>query len=272
MFDVPGARLHTEVRGDGPVLLLIHGGNGDSATYDGVAGPLSELFTVVTYVRRGFVRSPLDAPPDDAARIATDADDAAALITHHGSPAFVFGSSSGAIVALDLVSRHPGLVRAAVVHEPPIIEFLDDPGAWSARFADVRATYASSGLGPALAQFAEAVGMGRPAAEVDAGSPERQAMMERLPDNMAFWFEHEFESYPTYRTDLRALEAVGERLVLAGGRDSRAAGAMPYLTIVGLGQQLGLEIVDFPGGHLGNREHPAEFAAQLGELLLRSGR
>ncbi len=38
---VPGARLHTEVRGEGPVLLLIHGGNGGKASYDGIAGPLA---------------------------------------------------------------------------------------------------------------------------------------------------------------------------------------------------------------------------------------
>jgi pimeloyl-ACP methyl ester carboxylesterase len=227
---------------------------------------------VVTYVRRGFVRSPLDAPPDDAARIETDAADAAALITHHGAPAFVFGSSSGAIVALDLATRHPELVRAAVAHEPPILELLDDPKAWAARFAGIHATYTSAGLWPAMAQFAQAVGLTRPTAEAEIVSPERVALMERLPDNMAFWFEHEFDSYPAYRIDLRKLEALGDRLVLAGGRDSREAAAMPYLPNVGLAQQLGLTIVDFPGGHTGYTEHPAEFASQLGELLLRPGR
>jgi acetyltransferase/esterase len=269
MFEVPGALLHTEVRGDGPVLLLIHGGNGDNASFDGIAGPLAEHFTVVTYVRRGFVRSPLDAPPDDAARIATDVADAAALIEHHGAPAFVFGSSSGAIVALDLVTRHPELVRVTVVHEPPILELLDNPEEWAERFAAIHATYTSAGLGPALMQFGEAVGLTRP---TEDASPAPVAVMERLPANMAFWFEHEFDTYPAYRADLRKLEAAGDRLVLAGGRDSRAARAMPYLPNVGLAQQLGLEIVDFPGGHVGYTEHPAEFASQLGDLLLRSGR
>jgi acetyltransferase/esterase len=271
-FVVPGARLHTEVRGDGPVLLLVHGGNGDNACFDEIAGPLAAHFTVVTYVRRGFVRSPMDAPPDDAARIATDVADAAALITHHGAPAFVFGSSSGAIVALDLVTRHPELVRVAVIHEPPILELLADPAAWAARFTAVHATYSSAGLWSAMAQFGEAIGLTRPAPGVTDMSPEEAAMMARLPDNMAFWFAHELETYPAYRTDLRKLEAAGDRLVLAGGRDSRTADAMPYLPNVGLAAQSGHEIVDFPGGHIGYTEHPAEFASQLGELLLRSGR
>jgi Predicted hydrolases or acyltransferases (alpha/beta hydrolase superfamily) len=91
-----------------------------------------------------------------------------ALIARHGGgPAYVFGSSSGAIVALDLVTRHPDLVSTAVVHEPPILELLDDPDAWVARFAGIFATYQTAGLWPAMAQFGQAVGL-------QAGRPLRQ--------------------------------------------------------------------------------------------------
>jgi pimeloyl-ACP methyl ester carboxylesterase len=76
-----------------------------------------------------------------------------------GGPACVFGSSSGAIVTLDLVTRHPDLVSTAVVHEPPILELLYDPGAWADRFAGIFATYQRDGLWPAMAQFGQAVGL-----------------------------------------------------------------------------------------------------------------
>jgi len=80
-------------------------------------------------------------PVDDANRISADVEDAVALIARRGGgPACVFGSSSGAIVTLDLVTRHPDLVSTAVVHEPPILELLDDPDAWAARFAGIFAT------------------------------------------------------------------------------------------------------------------------------------
>jgi pimeloyl-ACP methyl ester carboxylesterase len=70
--------------------------------------------------RRGFTRSPLLAPVEGHARIAADADDARRLIAHlGGGPAHVFGSSSGAIVVLELVARHPEAVATAVAHEPP---------------------------------------------------------------------------------------------------------------------------------------------------------
>jgi pimeloyl-ACP methyl ester carboxylesterase len=174
---VPGARLYTETRGSGPLLLMIVGGNGDPTSYAGVADRLAARRTVVSWVRRGFVRSPLDAPPppDTAGRLAADVADAAALIRAHGAPATsdtaggsgadgfgaeVFGSSSGAIVTLELMARHPALVRTAVVHEPPTLDLLPDPQEWRDRFAAIAATYAQRGTGPAMAEFAAAVGLG----------------------------------------------------------------------------------------------------------------
>ncbi len=270
-FPVSGAQLYTETRGAGPLLLFVVGGNGDPAVFSGVAGRLAGDFTVVTYARRGFARSPVDGPVDDANRIFADVEDAVALIARHGGgPACVFGSSSGAIVTLDLVTRHPDLVSTAVVHEPPILELLDDPDAWVARFAGIFATYQTAGLWPAMAQFGQAVGLpGGPAAP-PAGvgvAPEIAAMLARTEDNMTFWMEHEFRQYPAYHPDLDALAAVAEKIVPAGGRDSREKGNMPFLPVVTLAGRLGRAITEFPGGHVGYAENPGDFAAQLGRLL-----
>lgn len=270
-FPVPGAQLYTETRGDGPLLLFVVGGNGDPAVFSGVADRLAGDFTVVSYARRGFARSPVDGPVDDANRIVTDVEDAVALIDRHGGgPARVFGTSSGAIVVLDLVTRHPGLVRTAVVHEPPVLEFLDDPGTWAARFAGIFATYETAGLWPAMAQFGQAVGLaGGPAAPPPGteAPPEIAAMLARAEGNMTFWMEHEFRQYPAYHPDLGALAAVAEKIVPAGGRDSREQGTMPFLPVVTLAGRLGRDIAEFPGGHVGYAEHPGDFAAELGRLL-----
>src|SRR2546430_8045246 len=72
---VPGATLHYEVRGTGPVLLLICGGVYDAAGYAGLAAQLADRYTVVTYDRRGNSRSPLDGPPEPQ-QMAVHADDA----------------------------------------------------------------------------------------------------------------------------------------------------------------------------------------------------
>src|SRR3954447_13536612 len=123
---VPGATLYYEVRGAGPVLLLICGGNTDADIFARAAGQLAGDYTVVTYDPRGNSRSPLDGPPY-AQRIEEHSDDARRLLVEVATgPSAVFGSSSGAIVGLDLVSRHPELVARLVAHEPPMVEVLPD--------------------------------------------------------------------------------------------------------------------------------------------------
>lgn len=61
---VPGATLHYETLGSGPVLLLIPGGAGDAGLYAGMAPELATRYTVVSYDPRGLSRSPLDGPAD----------------------------------------------------------------------------------------------------------------------------------------------------------------------------------------------------------------
>src|SRR5215467_3991788 len=59
---VPGANLHYEVRGSGPILLLIHPAGGDARAFDAIAGKLAGRYTVMAYDRRGLSRSRLGGP------------------------------------------------------------------------------------------------------------------------------------------------------------------------------------------------------------------
>ena len=93
---VPGATLHYEVRGTGPVLLLIPGGPADSSVFAPIRSVLSERYTVVTYDPRGLSRSTLDDEPQDIS-VQTFADDAHELLAAiNTEPAYVLGSSGGA--------------------------------------------------------------------------------------------------------------------------------------------------------------------------------
>jgi len=47
-LDVPGARLYYEIRGSGPLLLLL-GSPMDSGGFAGVAAELADSYTAVTY-------------------------------------------------------------------------------------------------------------------------------------------------------------------------------------------------------------------------------
>ncbi len=48
---VPGASLSYEVRGSGPLLLLIGGGAGGAGDWNGFFNSLTDAYTVVTYDR-----------------------------------------------------------------------------------------------------------------------------------------------------------------------------------------------------------------------------
>jgi hypothetical protein len=83
--------------------------------------------------------------------------------------------------------------------------------------------------------------------------------------NVSFWMEHELRQYPRHELDLDALAAAKDRLVLASGAESR--GLLPYRPNEVLSDRLGVDVVEFPGGHLGYMQHPVEFGAQLHDVL-----
>ena len=115
-YRVNGTTLYTEVRGSGRALLMIHAGAEDAEEYRPIAERLTE-FTVVTYDRRGTLRSGRDDWPGQGS--VQHADDAAALLRALGlRDVLVFGGSSGGNIALQLALRHPALVWRALVWEP----------------------------------------------------------------------------------------------------------------------------------------------------------
>jgi pimeloyl-ACP methyl ester carboxylesterase len=127
ILDVPGARLYYEVHGSGLPLVMVPGASGEAGSFSKVTAHLAEHYAVVTYDRRGFSRSQLDGPQDYDRRLATDADDARRLLEHLGEkPATVLGSSSGGIVALEVLVHHPSVVRTLVPFEPPAVRLLPD--------------------------------------------------------------------------------------------------------------------------------------------------
>ncbi|MGW7098869.1 alpha/beta fold hydrolase [Streptomyces sp. NPDC054838] len=273
---VHGATLHYEVRGRGPLLLLIPGGTGDAASIAGVADDLAAEYTVATYDPRGMSRSALD-DPDAEQHVAEHADDAFRLLEliSPGEPARVFGSSSGAITALHLLTTHPERVERVVVHEPPVVEVLPDAAVHRALIARVQETFRTKGLMPAMAAFAAGLKKDEDAgAALERTVPEEQievppqaaARVEQMMTNLPHFVGRIVPAFMSYAPDVHRLGALSDRLVLAGGQDSR--GELPYRPAALLAERLGTELLHFPGGHTGLTTHSAEF----GELLRRTFR
>src|SRR5256886_6718202 len=104
---------------------MMRGGRADVGAFGKIAEPLASHYRVVTYDPRGLSHSSLDGPVQDERIVEIFADDAHRLLTATATePAFVFASSGGAVIALELVARHPEQVRTLVVHEPPAPSLL----------------------------------------------------------------------------------------------------------------------------------------------------
>ncbi|HET9324729.1 MAG TPA: alpha/beta hydrolase [Gaiellaceae bacterium] len=271
--EVPGATLYVEVRGSGPVLLCITGGPTDAGMFDDLAERLADRYTVVTYDQRGHSRSALAGEPEDIP-VALHADDAAAVLGAVGdAPAYVYGSSGGATIGLDLVARHPSLVRTAVAHEPPIMELLPDAPEWRAKFADISETYRSEGVFPAMAKFGAMVEEGGPRYSEEMQqtppTPEAEEMMGRMAGNFDLFLAHEIRQIGAYVPDVDALRNVPTRIVSAAGDTSADQGARR--AAIALAERLGIEVTSLPGGHGGWGSDPQEFAERLHEALQVEG-
>jgi len=265
---VPGANIYYEVRGSGPVLLMMPGGPADAGAFRRIAGYLEADYTVVTYDPRGISHSTLDAPVNDERIVQIFADDAHRLLSATSKePAFVFASSGGATIALELAARHPDQVRTLVAHEPPSAILLPDPARVRAQSADIVETYRSAGIGPTMQKFMAQTRIRQPPPPPPPGEPtpemrEAQAQMQR---NMDFWFRHYFKAIGDYEPDFDALKSGSSRIVPGVGKESQ--GELANEGGLGLANRLGTEAVVFPGAHGGFDTNAPEFAVKLREVL-----
>ena len=97
--------------------------------YENAVPLLAERYTVITFDRRGNSRSPFTTP-GAAMDPAIQADDVAGILDAYGiDRAYLFGNSSGGVIALEVLARHSDRLLAAIVHEPPVMRLLaeDDP-------------------------------------------------------------------------------------------------------------------------------------------------
>jgi pimeloyl-ACP methyl ester carboxylesterase len=120
-----GVELSYQERGDGPAVLLVHGMASDAAALAPVAEAIAGAgCRVIAYDRRGYGAS---GAPDlyGGTTVEEQAEDAAALLRALGAaPAVIAGDGFGALVALDLMQRHRAAVRAAVLSDPPLLQFV----------------------------------------------------------------------------------------------------------------------------------------------------
>jgi pimeloyl-ACP methyl ester carboxylesterase len=111
-----GTTIDIDRSGQGPPVVLVTGGSVDRQANAAIAGELSKHFTVLNYDRRGRGAS-TDTPPYAIEREIEDID---AVIADADGSAHLFGSSSGAALAMYAAASGLPIMKLAL-WEPPFI-------------------------------------------------------------------------------------------------------------------------------------------------------
>lgn len=258
---IDGVEIEYDVRGDGPVLLLLHAFPLGLFMWDAQVEALSTTHRVVRFDARGFGGSAAGTGPLTMERIA---DDGAFLLDHLGiERAVVGGCSMGGYAAFAFVRRHPQRLAGLVLQDTRA-------GADGAEAKANRATLAAKVL-------AEGAG-----AAVEAFLPKLvgETTRRERPDVVAGLRERILAAAP--RAIANALHGLAAR---ADSRETLPAIAVPTLVLVGAEDVLTppseaatmaaaiprarLDVIG-GAGHLASLESPAAVNAALRAFLVRS--
>ena len=115
-----GTPIAFDQSGQGPAVILVAGATATRLAEASLAAALAPHFTVFAYDRRGRGASGDTAPY----AVEREVEDIAALINEAGGTAFVFGHSSGAVLALEAARLLPTAIAKLALYEPPFM--IDD--------------------------------------------------------------------------------------------------------------------------------------------------
>ena len=153
-----GTKIAYDTAGSGPLLVLVDGAlcTRRIGPGKGLARLLAGHFTVINYDRRGRG----DSQDASAYEVDREVEDLQAVIEAAGDQAFVFGQSSGAVLALHAAARSPQITRLAVYEAPLIIDDSRAPTGpeYHQRLTDL---IARGKRGPAVELFLRLVGLPR---------------------------------------------------------------------------------------------------------------
>ncbi|HEY9289164.1 MAG TPA: alpha/beta fold hydrolase [Candidatus Dormibacteraeota bacterium] len=248
---VNGGRLHYEIAGTGPDVVLIHSAITDSRSWGPQFKQFAGLFRVLRYDLRGFGQS--DVPHGQYSNV----EDLRGVMDAAGiERAAMVGVSMGGGTALDFTLEFPdrvmalALVASAVSGRSPSAEM-------QAKWKELEARYEADGIDALVEGQLELwlYGKGRTAAEVDPDVREAVSLMVR----------HAIERYPDdaqpRKPERPAVERLGEvsvpTLVIVGDRDvdhTQEAARKLAAEIPGASLAIMKDVA-----HVPNMEKPEEF-------------
>jgi pimeloyl-ACP methyl ester carboxylesterase len=148
-----GTAVAYEVSGDGPPLVIVDGAMcyRDSGPARPLAAELAADFTVYAYDRRGRGETPGAECTKER-----EIEDLEAIVKEAGGTPYVFGSSSGGMLALEAANAGVGMTKLAMYEPPLIVDDTHVPAPVSA-LPEMRAMVAEGRRGDAVTAFMKSV-------------------------------------------------------------------------------------------------------------------
>ena len=116
-LDRNGVKIHYEVHGSGPTILLSHGYSSTSRMWDGQVAALKDRYQVIVWDFRGHGESDYPTDPALYSEGLTIGDMRALLDKVGADKAIVAGLSLGGYMSLAFHASHPGRVRALMLFD-----------------------------------------------------------------------------------------------------------------------------------------------------------
>ena len=146
-IDRNGVKIHYEVYGDGPALILTHGYSSTSAMWEGQIEALSKHHKLVLWDMRGHGKSDYPADPNAYSEALTIGDIAALLDQIGTRRAIVGGLSLGGYMSLAFYRTHPERVAALLIIDTgPGFKKDEARTAWNKRAHETAERFERDGL------------------------------------------------------------------------------------------------------------------------------
>ena len=237
--DRDGVKIHYEVHGSGPALLLTHGYSSTSAMWKGQIEALSRHHKLVLWDMRGHGKSDYPDDPATYSEALTVADMAALLDTVGAETAIVGGLSLGGYMSLAFHRAHPDRVRALLIIDTgPGFKKDEAREAWNKRALETGDRFDREGL-----------------AVLRSGSRERSTVSHRDASGLA----RAARGMLTQR-DARVIESLPDikvpSLVVVGADDTPFLAAADYMAAKIPGAT---KVVIPAAGHAVNIDQPQAF-------------
>lgn len=164
---------------------------------------------------------------------------------------------------MHVLKLYPQIVKHVAFHEPPINTFLKNRRFWHDKNEEIVRIAFEDSMSAAMTLFGETLNISTIDKEAmsKAADDKNNEMSNEQFEAMQYWFKYEIRQYTSSDIKLEDFKPYLNQITLFNGTDAK--GSFPQNVNQYIADQLNLDIIDIPGGHLGYVQQTHEFANVL---------